>query len=191
MRHLIEQSGRAALLALATGLALCSVASAQESGSGGGGVPIGGLVEGAVMRCVNGAETPAIGVAVGVEGGSAQITKTDDGGGFFLSLPAGTYTVTATASDGFASRPFVPVEQGQTLDIGILDIGGGVAGCGPAEDVVAPVLPTFTPTAAPTAAPPTATPTVAPLPTATPVPAPAPSEGGGSPGSPGSAGSGG
>jgi hypothetical protein len=60
----------------------------------------------------------------------------------------------------------VPVEQGETLDIGILDIGGGVAGCGPAEEVTAPVLPTFTPTALPTIAPPTPTP----APTATPVP---------------------
>jgi hypothetical protein len=192
VRHLIKQSGSAALLALASGLALFSVASAQDSGGGNNAQPVfGGLIEGVVMRCVNGAETPAVGVMIGVEGGSAQLAKTDDGGNFILSLPPGTYTITATASDGFASRPFVPVDQGETLDMGILDIGGGVAGCGPAEDVVAPVLPTFTPTAAATAVPPTATPTVAPPPpTATPVPAPA--EGGaGSPGSPGSPGSGG
>ena len=90
--------------------------------------------------------------------------------------PRAQYTITATAPTASASRPYVPVEAGSglPLDIGILDLGGGVAGCGRPISVTAPVLPTFTPTAAPTAVPavppPTPTP-VPPPPTATPAPA--------------------
>lgn len=170
MRPFIGIPGRAALSALALGLALFSVARAQDSG----GISQGGLVEGAVARCINGVETPAPNVDVGIEGGSSKLARTGDDGGFFLSLPPGTYTITATAPDGFASRPYVPVEAGSgfPIDIGILDIGGGVAGCGLPDQVTAPALPTFTPTAVATAVPPTATP-VPPPPTATPVPAPA------------------
>src|SRR4051794_21422754 len=120
MRHFINHRANPALLALAVGLALFSVARAQEEG---GGFSTSGLIQGSVARCVNGVETPARGVSIGVEGGSSQIARTNDDGGFFISLPAGTYTVTATSADGFASRPYVPVEQGETLDIGILDIG--------------------------------------------------------------------
>jgi len=169
MRPLSRTSGRAALSALALGLALFSVARAQDEGFGQQG-----LIQGAVARCVNGVETPASNVDVGIEGGSSRLARTGDDGGFFLSLPPGTYTITATAPDGFASRPYVPVEAGSglPLDIGILDIGGGVAGCGLPEDVTAPALPTFTPTAVATAVAPTPTPP--PPPTATPVPAPAP-----------------
>ena len=108
-----------------------------------------GVVTGEVARCVNGAEQPAAQVAVGVDGGSASLARTDANGQFLLALPAGQYTVIATASDGTASRQYVPVEGGQSLDIGVLDIGGGVAGCGPDSDITAPVLPTFTPTPLP------------------------------------------
>src|SRR6266508_2445109 len=163
MRHLKGHPAHAALAALAIALALFGVAHAQEdTGGGGPNVFAQGIIEGMVARCVNGVETPAKAVAIGVEGGSPQLTKTDDSGGFFLSLPPGNYTITATSSDGFASRPYVPVEVGETLDIGILDIGGGVAGCAPADEVNAPVLPTFTPTPTVTPEPPTPTPTATP-----------------------------
>src|SRR4051794_33447336 len=108
MHRIIGLRSHAALLALALGLALFSVARAQEEG----GFGTAGLIQGVVARCVNGVETPARGVSIGVEGGSAQLTRTNEDGGFFVSLPAGTYTITATAADGFASRPYVPVEQG-------------------------------------------------------------------------------
>src|SRR3954471_23637277 len=108
MRLLTGNPGRAALSALALGLALFSVARAQDDT----GVQQGGLVEGAVARCVNGVETPAPNVDVGIEGGSGKLARTGEDGGFFLALPPGTYTITATAPDGFASRPYVPVEAG-------------------------------------------------------------------------------
>jgi hypothetical protein len=84
-------------------------------------------------------------------------------------LPPGQYTIIATATDGTASRQYVPVETGQSLDIGVLDVGGGVAGCGPDSDITAPILPTFTPV--PTALPVVATPIPAPQVAATSTPA--------------------
>ena len=159
----------ASMMALAIGLAAHGVARAQ----GDAPVSLVGVVTGMVAYCVNGAEQPAAQVAVGVEGGSASLAHTDANGEFLLALNAGQYTVIATASDGTASRPYVPVEGGQALDIGILDIGGGVAGCGPDSDITAPVLPTFTSTpAAPTPAPPTPVPTAQPVPSSTPAPEP-------------------
>ena len=177
-----------ALAAVIAGLAFGGVVSAQDTGQGGTDQSIAnfGLIEGQVERCINGVETPAKNVFIGIDGGSTQLARSDDNGLFLLSLPPGQYTVIATAEDGAATRPYVPVEVGEALDIGILDIGGGLAGCGTAE-ALQPALPTFTPTAVPTVEP-TATPPPTPAPTATPVPAPAD---GGDMGSPGSAGSGG
>jgi hypothetical protein len=159
----------ASIFALVVGFVLVGVAAAQA------GTANPGLIIGEVARCVNGAEQPAPQVNVGVEGGDASLAKTDPGGQFFLALPPGQYTVVATANDGTAKRLYVPVEAGQSLDIGILDIGGSVAGCGPVSDITAPVLPTFTPTAQATAAPaaPTVAPTLQPTVSATSTPAPA------------------
>jgi Carboxypeptidase regulatory-like domain len=170
MRIMARHRLTASAVALALGLALHGIARAQADQPADVG-----LLTGEVARCVNGAEQPAAQVSIGIEGGAASLTRTDSNGEFFLPLPPGQYTVIATASDGTASRQYVPVEVGQTLDIGILDIGGGVAGCGPDSDITAPVLPTFTPTPTPTpeAATPTATPTATPAPTSTPTPDPA------------------
>jgi hypothetical protein len=182
----LQQSGRfwacTAVWAIAVGLTLSGgVASAQQDNGGGGdtGGQLGnfGLLSGQVARCVNGAELPAKNVAVGVDGGSAQLARTDDNGLFLVSLPPGTYTVIATAEDGAATRPYVPVDPGEVLDIGILDIGGGLAGCGTVEAVTQPALPTFTPTAVPTVEPtPIPQPTATPVPPPTPTPEPTPSE---------------
>jgi carboxypeptidase family protein len=177
VQFLMRSGVCAALSAMAFGLAFGSVAMAQDSGQGGAPGPVlqnFGLIEGQVARCVNGAEVPARNVAVGIDGGSSQLAHTDDNGAFLVSLPPGQYTVIATADDGAATRPYVPVEVGEVLDIGILDIGGGLAGCGTGDAVTQPVLPTFTPTPTPTLEPPTATPTatptVTPTPEATPMP---------------------
>jgi len=165
----------ATALALALGLAVQASASAQTAAPSGDDA---GLLTGQVARCVNGAELPAGQVAIGVDGGGGSLARTDSSGEFFLTLPPGQYTVIATASDGTASRQYVPVESGQALDIGILDIGGGVAGCGPDSDITAPVLPTLVPTPVATVAAPAATavptvvPTVIPTPVSTPVPDP-------------------
>jgi hypothetical protein len=165
MTRMTRNSLSASLLALVLGFNSYGLASAQD------GTPADvGLIVGEVARCVNGAEQAAEQVSVGVEGGGSSLARTDSGGQFFLSLPPGQYTITATAADGSASRQYVPVEAGQALDIGILDLGGGVAGCGPDAAITAPILPTFTPTMTPV--PVVATPTPQPAP-ATPTPAPA------------------
>lgn len=154
----------ASVVALAVGFALVGVAAAQ--GLQAQQTADSGLVEGGVARCVNGAEQPAGGVVVGVDGGAA--VRSDSNGNFLLMLPPGMYTVNASAQDGVASRQYVSVDAGATIDIGNLDLGGGISGCGPDSDVTQPVLPTFTPTA--TAVPVQPTPT--PQPSATPVPVP-------------------
>jgi hypothetical protein len=151
-------------IALSLGLTVVTVVHAQEA-------PISaGIVLGEVDRCNSGTETPVGGVNVGIDGGSGNLAKTDQGGQFVLNLAAGTYTVVATADDGSTvSRPYVPVEGGEAIDIGIMDLGGGLGGCGTDASVTGPALPTFTPTAIVTVEP-----TSAPAPaTATPVP-PAP-----------------
>jgi hypothetical protein len=171
MRHVARQRLAASVMALAVGFVLVGVAAAQglqaqQTTSGAG------MVEGGVARCVNGAEQPAGGVVVGIDSGPA--VRSDSNGNFLLMLPPGTYTVNASAQDGVASRQYVTVDAGATIDIGNLDLGGGISGCGPDSDVTAPILPTFTPTA--TAVPEAPTPTPQPAPTATSVPVPAPDD---------------
>ncbi|HEY2593662.1 MAG TPA: carboxypeptidase-like regulatory domain-containing protein [Chloroflexota bacterium] len=160
------------LAALSLGLASVGSAQAQQGQSSGAG-----LILGEVDKCVNGNETPAPGVTVGIQGGNAQLTRTDATGEFAMSLAPGQYTVQATADDGtMANRPYVPVEADSTLDIGVLDLAGGCSG----GDVSAPPAPapgapqaTAQPTAEATATPVPPSPTPAPTqPPATATPAP-------------------
>jgi hypothetical protein len=164
------------ILALATGLwlALGTVAQAQDDAP----PPPTGIVIGEVDRCVNNNETPAAGVSVGIAEGSASLVMTDAQGQFIMRLVEGQYTVVASAADGTsAMRYSVVVTSGDALDIGSLDLGMGIGGCG--DDAVVVVAPqaTATPiaTLAPTPVPPTATPV--PPPTATPIaPTPQPDD---------------
>lgn len=169
-RTIAPHHAAAATAALALALTLIGVAHAQQDLP-----PASGLIMGEVDRCVNGGELPAAQVSVGVQGGSPSLARSDVNGEFFLALPPGQYTIVATADDGTsASRQYVPVEVGQALDIGILDLGGGVMGCGGADsDVPAPAQATSVPTATLVTVPatPTALPTLPPL---TPTPAPLP-----------------
>lgn len=154
--------GSAWAIALGLGLALSGVAFAQDVT-----VPAnGGIVLGEVDRCNNGQETPAAGVTVGTAEASGGQVKTDNQGQFVLDIGAGTYTVVATADDGTSAiRPYVPVDTGIAIDIGILDLGMGAGSCG---DAGLPAI--IVPTAVASA-----TPEPTPAPTATPVPpAPAP-----------------
>ncbi len=180
---------------LGLGLVFSGVAYAQQTQSQPAGVILG-----EVDRCNGGNETPAPGVSVGIDGGPAKLAMTDSTGEFVLNVAAGTYTVIATADDGStASRQYVPVEGGISIDIGVIDLGGGVTGCGgfdsgpapaPAPAQAQPTLtPTAIPTVVPTLPPPTNTP-VPPPPTPTPdtMPQTAPSGSGGSAGSAGSGG---
>jgi hypothetical protein len=128
-------------------------------------------VVGEVARCTNSSETPAQNVTVGLDGGPNNLARTDKNGQFSLSLAPGQYAIVATADDGSSARwPYVPVTAGETLDIGIMDLNAGLAGCGFDADV--PVIPLATDTPVPTATatavpePPTLTPT--PLPTEAP-----------------------
>lgn len=147
--------GGVGAVALATGLALVGIASIQVDAQ----TSDAGMLTGQIARCVNGVEQPAPQVAVGIDGGSSALVRTDSGGQFVLALPPGQYTIVATATDGTASRQYVPVQSGEAIDIGILDIGGGVSGCGPDSTITAPVLPTLVPTVEATPVP-TAVPTV-------------------------------
>jgi hypothetical protein len=134
-------------VALSLSVILVGVVHAQQD------APVsGGIVLGEIDRCNSGTETPVPGVSVGVDGGSGSLATTDSGGQFVLNLAAGTYTVVATAGDGStASRPYVPVEGGVAIDIGVLDLGSGAGGCG--GDAGVPAAPTVAPTLAPTGQP--------------------------------------
>jgi hypothetical protein len=160
-------------LALAFALGTGGVAGAQSEGTPSDK----GIVVGEVDRCVNGAESPAVNVAVGVQEGSPSMTRTDNSGQFILALVPGQYTVIATGDDGSgAMRPYVPVSLGQEIDIGNLDLGAGFGGCG--DDSGGPVAPPAQSAAPATATPVPPTPTaVLPTPTVVPpTPTPAPAE---------------
>jgi len=154
--------GGAWAIALGLGGALFGVAYAQDVT-----LPAnGGIVLGEVDRCNNGQETPAAGVTVATAEASGGQVKTDNQGQFVLDIAAGTYTVVATADDGTSAiRPYVPVDPGIAIDIGILDLGMGAGSCGDAGPP-AIILPTAVASATPVA---TAAATPLP-PTATPVP---------------------
>jgi hypothetical protein len=134
--------------------------------------PNTGLIVGIVAKCVNNVEQPLQGASVTVSGLGMNII-TDSNGQFALALPAGQYTVTVNSSDGTSSRPNIPLDAGEILDVGTLDVGpAAVTGCGPDEQQLTPsptpsALPTLELTPTPTSVPPTATPVP---PTATPVP---------------------
>ncbi len=86
-----------------------------------------GVVEGIVTDCTNGPEQFVYNATVMAEGNEVQV-KSDLNGQFALPLFAGIYTITATDPNGSATRHYVPVDAGQTIDIGILDISTGM-GC--------------------------------------------------------------
>jgi hypothetical protein len=160
---------------VALSLALASIGVAHAQQGGGAGVLLG-----EVDKCVNGNETPTAGVSIGVAGANGALAKSDANGQFALTLAPGQYTIQATSDDGTtALRPYVPVEAGGQLDIGVLELAGGclkndIGGAAPAP-APAQAQPTAQPTVAPTAAPVPATATPVPAvvqPTATAVPAP-------------------
>jgi carboxypeptidase family protein len=156
-----------AAIALTLGCALFGVAHAQQELPANAGVVLG-----EVDRCGSGKETPAPGVSVGIQEGSTGLVKTDSNGQFVLQIGPGTYTVIATADDGqTAVRPYVPVDTGVAIDIGVLDLGMGAGDCGFDTGGAAPAV--VAPTAVPSATPEptveaTPTPTAVPAPTATP-----------------------
>jgi hypothetical protein len=69
-----------------------------------------GLIVGMVARCVTGVEQPAVGASVGVEGGSATLTRTDTSGQFILALPPGQYTIAHSDAHTDARRSRLPAD---------------------------------------------------------------------------------
>jgi hypothetical protein len=90
-----------------------------------------GTVVGSVSNCQNGALQPAILVTVQAAGTQAS-AETDEDGAFELSeLPApGTYTISVSDNGATANRLYVPVAPGEIIDVGTLELGAGVMGCG-------------------------------------------------------------
>jgi hypothetical protein len=151
------------VLAMLTTVAWASVAEAQAQSP-----PAGlGEVTGQVARCAGSLEVPAPDANVGVQDGQTDMARSDPAGSFAMALPPGEYTIVASAADGTtALRENVPVSADQTLDIGILDLGASLMGCGGDSSGVQgqsapvttpsptppPLLPTITPTNGPGAA---------------------------------------
>jgi Carboxypeptidase regulatory-like domain len=172
-------SWNVARVTLRSGLCAVALAAASAAGVAAQGVPPdAGIVVGLVANCVNNVEQPIQGASVNATGSSLDVI-TDQNGQFALGLPAGTYTINVSSSAGNGSRPSVPVDAGELLDVGTIDVGpAAVTGCGPEEAVQTPaatVAPTAAtaltlgPTEAPaaTAVPATLVPTAAPAPATT------------------------
>jgi Carboxypeptidase regulatory-like domain len=84
-----------------------------------------GTIVGSVTTCQGGIEQPVTLVTVQVAGTSATATTDLDGTFQIAQVPApGTYTVTVTAGGQTASRMYVPVAPGESIDIGVLEVGG-------------------------------------------------------------------
>jgi hypothetical protein len=114
----------ASAFALVLALVTSGIALAQEQATTG-------TVVGEVDRCTNGQDIPALGVSVGVQGGSTNMAQTDANGQFTIALAPGEYTVVATADDGSSvNRQYVPVAVDQSVDIGVLELNTTVLGCG-------------------------------------------------------------
>jgi hypothetical protein len=90
-----------------------------------------GTVVGAVTTCTNGAEQPASLVIVQADGTRASVQTDEDGAFALTEIPApGTYTISVTNSGSTATRLYVPVAPGETIDIGTLELGAQATGCG-------------------------------------------------------------
>jgi hypothetical protein len=90
-----------------------------------------GAVRGEVATCQNSAEQPAAGVTVQAEGTSATTLTNEDGDFSLTQVPApAVYTIAASSGDSTTDRQHVPVAPGETIDIGMLQFGAGIYGCG-------------------------------------------------------------
>jgi hypothetical protein len=120
--------------AVATVPATAGAAPTTETGAASvASEPVSGTatVVGEVASCRSGAEASAPGIAVQAVGTSVA-AQTDDQGTFSLTgVPApGVYTIMASGSGATSDRSYVPVAPGQTIDVGTLDLGAGIYGCG-------------------------------------------------------------
>jgi hypothetical protein len=90
-----------------------------------------GTIVGAVSSCMGGDEKPLTQVTVSVQGTSATAQSDFDGEFSIGGVPApGTYTVAVSDGAVTATRMYVPVAPGETIDIGTLSIAPDpMAGC--------------------------------------------------------------
>jgi hypothetical protein len=95
-------------------------------------VPLFATVIGSVSTCRGGVEQPVTMVTVHVQGTSATGITDLDGVFAVSQVPApGTYTISVSDGGQTATRQYVPVAPGETIDIGPLLIGADIAaGCG-------------------------------------------------------------
>lgn len=92
---------------------------------------LSGTIVGAVTTCSNGAEQPASLVTVQADGTHASVETDEDGAFALTEVPApGMYTISVSDSGSSASRLYVPVAPGETIDIGTLELGTQATGCG-------------------------------------------------------------
>lgn len=88
------------------------------------------IVEGFVWLCQDNNDVPVSGAQLIVDG---QVrTQTDDNGEFAFQLPPGNYTVVATDGTHTGQRYYVPLQAGDILDIGAIELDkhAAVFGCG-------------------------------------------------------------
>jgi hypothetical protein len=91
-----------------------------------------GTVIGSVSNCTNGAEQPAPLVVVQADGTNSSAQTTEDGEFQLTDVPApGKYTISVSDNGNSASRLYVPVAPGETIDVGTLELGANpTMGCG-------------------------------------------------------------
>ena len=94
-------------------------------------VDLFGTVVGSVSNCQNGAQQPASLVTVQASGTSASALTDEDGAFQLTTVPApGTYTISVSDGGATAARSYVPVAPGETIDVGTLELGASLLGCG-------------------------------------------------------------
>jgi hypothetical protein len=90
-----------------------------------------GTVVGAVTTCSNGTEQPANLVTVDAQGTQASVLTAEDGSFALSEVPApGVYSISVSDGGSTATRMYVPVAPGETIDVGTLELGATPMGCG-------------------------------------------------------------
>ena len=87
---------------------------------------------GTVTACTGGVEQPVSMVTVHVQGTSATALSDLNGAFAVMQVPApGTYSISVSDGGQTATRMYVPVAPGETIDIGPLQLGADVtSNCG-------------------------------------------------------------
>ena len=161
MKHRLARTAAGWLLGAATvGLAAAAPLAHAQAGTG--------TLTGAVAQCTNNNEVPLANATIAVDG-TPVTARSDTHGEWRLDgLPAPrVYNITVSGAGQTGVRPGVTLQPGQSIDVGVIDLGS-VLGCSggvePGDTSPIPqVAPTFTPVVQPTSTP---------APTSTPVPPP-------------------